>query len=456
MEDLPGPTGGQRKENVKEAVMTKPQATIGRTSRREVLKLAGFSALAAHLAPRVEAQTGGGAPSNFVFALRGDGKVAVIDSKSDELVRTIETGGRGGTLGCITADGARLFVANNAPGQRTVTVIDARTLAKAGDVETGNRPKHPVVSPDGQLLAVNHSGMDANRIRIAFMNPADARIVGTVDIPVANTGHSGDISMHGAWSPDGKVYAIGNYADNQIVLIDRDRMAIAATVPTTGNPHYFDWHRRELWVTVEANEPKTSNSRPQVVVVDASNAASPRAAAPLSLSRHDRESFNEAFIEGHHGNFTNDGERFIVVNRGSGAALEGVTLEVYSRADRKKLTTIAAPARGLGHAYLSPDGRYALITQYNDSVVPVLDLSSLKLVATINAGGGGHMGHVAFTPDSAKAYINNRKADEVVVVDMRSFAITRRIRTAPSGEAQAMVLNRPYGVFERVVNPYLA
>lgn len=432
------------------------QRTKNDFSRRELLKLAGFSAVAAAVTPSAQAQGAASAAAPaYVFALRGDGMVAVIDPASDTVVRTIQTGGRGGTLACLSADGARLFVGNNAPGQRTVTVIDARSLAKIGDIETGNRPKHPVLSPDGKLIAVNHSALDANRIRIAFIDPASAKLVGSVDIPVANTAHSGDVSMHGAWSPDGKIYAIGNYADNQIVLIDRDRLAIASAVATTGNPHYFDWHKRELWVTVEANEPKTSNSRPQIVVLDVSDAAAPRAAAPISVSRHDRESFNEAFIEGHHGNFTNDGERFIVVNRGSGAALEGVTLEVYSRADRRRLTTIAAPARGLGHAYLSPDGRYALITQYNDSVVPVLDLSSLKLVATIDAGGGGHMGHAAFTADSAKAYINNRKADEVVVVDMRSFAITRRIKTAPSGEAQAMVLNRPYAVFERVVNPYL-
>lgn len=430
-----------------------PKVDLG--ARRALLKLAGFSTIAAGAAPLGQAQTATGAPP-YVFALRGDGKVAVIDPGTDTLVRSIDTGGRGGTLGCISADGSRLFVANNAPDQRTVTVIDTRSLAKVGDVETGNRPKHPVISPDGRLLAVNHSGMDANRIRIVFINPADAKIAGMVEIPVGNTAHAGDISMHGTWSPDGMVYAIGNYADNQIVLIDRHRLAIAATVATTGNPHYFDWHKRELWVTVEANEPKNSNSRPQIVVLDVASAAAPRAAAPISLSRHDRESFNEAFVEGHHGNFTNDGERFIVINRGTGAALEGVTLEVYSRADRKRLTTIAAPARGIGHAYLSPDGRYALITQYNDSVVPVLDLSSLKVVATINAGGGGHMGHAAFTADSSKAYINNRKADEVVVVDMRRFEITRRIKTAPSGEAQAMVLNRPYAVFERVVNPYLS
>lgn len=56
---------------------------------------------------------------------------------------------------------------------------------------------------------------------------------------------------------------------------------------------------------------------------------------------------------------------------------------------------------------------------------------------------------------SAKAYINNRKVDEVVVVDMRRFEIVRRIKTSPSGEAQAMVLNRHYGVFERVVRPQL-
>jgi YVTN family beta-propeller protein len=89
-------------------------------------------------------------------------------------------------------------------------------------------------------------------------------------------------------------------------------------------------------------------------------------------------------------------------------------------------------------------------------VLPVLDLQSLRIVARIDAGKGGHLGHAAFTADGRKVYVNNRMADEVLVIDTGSWTIVNRIQTAASGQAQAMVLNAYYNVFERVVSPLLA
>lgn len=423
-------------------------ATTLHLSRRQALLAAGF-ATAALAAPRLAGAQGGSGP---VFALRGDGKVVVIDPASDTIRRTLETGGKGGTLGSLSKDGRLLFVANNAAGQRTVTVVDAEKLDVAAQLETGNRPKHPVLSPDGRLLALNHSGLDDGKLRITFIDAAAAKPVRTVELPVDNTAGQGDASMHGSWSPDGQLFAIGSYLDNAIFLVRPD--GSFTKLASTGNPHYFDWYSREMWVVVEAPEPKAEGAATQIHIWNVADPASAKLEATLAMGRTAKESELLDRIEGHHGVFTQDGRHYVVCNRGSGKALEGTSVEIWERASRQRLAALDCGAAGVGHAYLTPDGRFAVLTQYNDTKLPVLDLAAMKIVATIDAGQGGHLGHAAFA--AGKMYVNNRKADEVLVIDPKSWTIAKRIATAAGGQAQAMVLAAPYGVFERVVNPHLA
>jgi len=137
-------------------------------TRRDLLKLAGFGVVYDTCYNGLSLAKGKPAP---IFALRGDGFVAVIDPEKDEVLTRIATDGKGGTLGSLTKDGRHLFVANNAPGQRTVTVIDAVNFRKIKDLETGARPKHPIVSPNGKVVTVNHSGLDDGKNRVAFISP---------------------------------------------------------------------------------------------------------------------------------------------------------------------------------------------------------------------------------------------------------------------------------------------
>ena len=419
--------------------------------RRKVLATAGLSAsLPLWALAGCAGVNGGGvsAAQRPVFALRGDGAVLAIDPATDRIAARIVTGGAGGTLGSLTPDGRWLYVANNAPGQRTLSKIDAQMLRVAATLETGNRPKHPVVSPDGQTVALNHSGLDDGKTRVAFVDVASDRIR-TVEIPVRNSQHTGDVTMHGLWLHDARHYVVGNYADNEVVVIDSSSLQVH-TVPVEGNPHYFDSRGRELWVTLEAVEPKTIRSRPLVAMFDASQPMALRRTGQVAMTLSAEETANLARIEGHHGTFTTAGDAFIVCNRGSGSALEGGSIEVFDAHSRQRLATLQLGIRGAGHAYLTPDGRFALITQYNDTRVPVLDLQTFRTVATIDAGRGGHLGHVAFTADGRKAYISNRRSDEVLVIDTAQWTIAGRIATGTSGQAQGMVLNTHYAVFERV------
>jgi DNA-binding beta-propeller fold protein YncE len=421
------------------------------TTRRELLKLAGFGVVYATFYRGFALAQERVSP---VFALRGDGSVVVIDPRKDEVIAKISTGGKGGTLGSITKDGKYLFVANNAPDQRTVSVIDAVNLRKVKDIETGARPKHPIVSPNGRVVAVNHSGIDDGRNRVAFISTRNLEVIKTVELPVLNTGHKGDFSMHGTFSPDGKYYFTGSYSDNRFFIISTSDFSAVAHVDVAGNPHYFDCYKNTLWVTVEFNEPKRETSKPMVYVYDISNPAKPREMMVLEVGLDTDEISNTARIEGHHGNFTNDGKYFMVCNRGA-SPFEGTTVRVYTN-DGKLVKAIKSAVKGVGHAYISPNGEYAVITQYGDTKIEIVSLKNFETIKVIDTGVGRHMGHVVFMEDGSKFYVTNRVADSVFVIDGRKFDIIKRIQTAEGGQAQGQVVRHFYGVFERVVNPYLA
>ena len=424
-----------------------------KTSRRELLKLAGFGVAYATLYKSFSFAGAEKPMETPLFALRGDGFVVAIDTKKDEVIARISTGGKGGTLGSVSKNGRYLFVANNAPDQRTVSVIDTVNLRKVKDIETGSRPKHPVVSPDGRLVAVNHSGIDNGKNRVAFISPKDLEIVKIVELPVLNTGHKGDFSMHGAFSPDGKYYFVGSYSDNRFFIISTKDFSVVAHVDVSGNPHYFDFNKNTVWVTVEYNEPKSTKSTPIVYVYDISDASKPKLLKALSVELSAEELANPARIEGHHGNFTNDGKYFMVCNRGA-SPFEGTTIRVYN-ANGDLVKVIDSAVKGVGHAYISPNGEYAVITQYGDTKVEIISLKDFERIKVIDVGVGRHMGHVVFSEDGKKFYVSNRVADSVFVIDAQKFEVIKRILTAESGQAQGQLVKHFYGVFERVVNPYL-
>jgi len=424
-----------------------------KTSRRELLKLAGFGVAYVTLYKGFSFADVGKPVETPLFALRGDGFVVAIDTKKDEVIARISTGGKGGTLGSVSKNGRYLFVANNAPDQRTVSVIDTVYLRKVKDIETGSRPKHPVVSPDGRLVAVNHSGIDNGKNRVAFISTRNLEIEKVVELPVLNTDHKGDFSMHGTFSPDGRYYFIGSYSDNRFFIISTKDFSVVAHVDVSGNPHYFDFNKNTVWVTVEYNEPKTTKSTPIVYVYDISNASKPKLLKALSVELSAEELANPARIEGHHGNFTNDGKHFMVCNRGA-SPFEGTTIRVYN-ANGDLVKVIDSAVKGVGHAYISPNGEYAVITQYGDTKVEIISLKNFERIKVIDVGVGKHMGHVVFTEDGKKFYVSNRVADSVFVIDAQKFEVIKRIQTAESGQAQGQVVKHFYGVFERVANPYL-
>jgi len=216
--------------------------------------------------------------------------------------------------------------------------------------------------------------------------------------------------MHGTFSPDGRYYFIGSYSDNRFFIISTKDFSVVAHVDVPGNPHYFDFNKNTVWVTVEYNEPKSTKSTPIVYVYDISDASKPKLLKALSVELSAEELANLARIEGHHGNFTNDGKHFMVCNRGA-SPFEGTTIRVYN-ANGDLVKVIDFVVKGVGHAYISPNGEYAVITQYGDTKVEIISLKDFERIKVIDVGVGKHMGHVVFSEGGKKFYVSNRVADQ--------------------------------------------
>lgn len=92
------------------------------------------------------------------------------------------------------------------------------------------------------------------------------------------------------------------------------------------------------------------------------------------------------------------------------------------------------------HVVLTPDGRFAYVTNGGDNSVTVIDAVARSVVATIPVGKFPH--GVRFAPDGRQAYVANLKGGTVSVIDVAS---RREIAQIPVGKGPAQVGFTPDG-----------
>jgi YVTN family beta-propeller protein len=111
-------------------------------------------------------------------------------------------------------------------------------------------------------------------------------------------------------------------------------------------------------------------------------------------------------------------------------------IDTRSDAVVAKVTVGMHPA----HVVVSPDGRFAYVTNGGDNTVSVIDTSAHQLVATIPVGQFPH--GLRISPDGKQVYVANLKGGSVSVIDVASRKEVARIR---SGKGPAQVGFTPDG-----------
>ena len=92
------------------------------------------------------------------------------------------------------------------------------------------------------------------------------------------------------------------------------------------------------------------------------------------------------------------------------------------------------------HVVVSPDGRFAYITNGGDDTVSVIDTSAQRVVATIPVGKFPH--GLRISPDGKQAYVANLKGGTVSVIDTVS---QKEVAQVPAGKGPAQVGFTPDG-----------
>ncbi len=374
---------------------------------------------------------------DVVVHLHGAGQAFIVDTKTDAVVATLDTC-KGGTLGATTPDAKKVYVSCAADGQKDMVVIDLVGRSVAKRVETGNRPKHGIVSPDGKWVGINHWGLDGGKLRHTFMSTADDAIVKVLDLEVAGS-PKGVTSMHNAWSNDSRLFFAVDRVDNRLVVIDTKDWSMK-TYPVPSAPHYAvpSPDGKELWLVHEGSDA----AAPGILVYDLTQPDMP------VIARMDMPLIGEEVVEAHHGNFTQDGKLFMALNRGPGKDSRGREVAFFDAKSKQLVHRLSTASNGVGHTYNTPDGKLAVVTNYGNNVISVIDVGALKTVKDLKIGAG-RMGHVAFTKDGAWGYVSNDKDGNLYKLDMKKLAVAKKIETGnkPGG---GQVLNVWTNVFEEL------
>ncbi|MGF1546866.1 MAG: YncE family protein [Thiotrichales bacterium] len=375
---------------------------------------------------------------DVVVQLHGAGKAFIVDTKSDALLATLDTC-KGGTLGSSTPSASKVYVSCAGPDESEVVVIDLGKREVSTRVKTGNRPKHGLVSPDGKFVGVDHWALSDGKLRVAFVDTKTDAIAKSLDIPV--TGEAkGVTSMHNAWTQDSKRFITMDRVDKRIVIVNVDDWS-TQTYAAPSAPHYpvVSPDGKALWLVHEGG----GEVKPGIVVHDLTQTDLP------VLARMEMPLVGEEVAEAHHGNFTQDGKYFMALNRGPGDNSKGREVAFFDPKTFKLVHRLSTASTGIGHTYNSPDGRHAIVTNYGNNVITVIDLGEMRTVKDL-AIGKGRMGHIAFTQDGTSGYVSNAGDGNLYKIDMATLEVVKEITTGAGMPGGGQALNVWTNVFEEL------
>jgi len=167
---------------------------------------------------------------------------------------------------CFSADGKKVYTANDNPFAYNVSIIDVATATVEASVYVGTYPYGIAASPDGTTVYVGCIGENAiiaidtkthqtTPIKVNFgptgiaVSPDNSRVYATSAqynglLKVVNTATKsvianipiGDVSTGICVSPDGKRVYVSNTRSNNVMVIDAETYKVIATIPVGIRP----------------------------------------------------------------------------------------------------------------------------------------------------------------------------------------------------------------------------
>ena len=330
---------------------------------------------------------------------------------------------------------AKVYVADEA--EDTVSVIDAASFKKMASIPVGQGPHNVQVSPDGKWVWVTNNGepgllaetMPAGpmpKSEHGAMAGAGAKagavwVIDTATDTVVARVPVGKHPAHVVLAGDGRTAYITNGGDNTVSAVDTAARSVLGVIPVGASPHGLRIRPdgKQVWVadlkggtvSVIATE-----SRKRVAQI-----AAGKGPAQVGFTPDSRYAFVSLSEE----------NRVAVIDASSRKVL-------------RKIEVGTVPIQ----LYATPDSKLLLVANQGTpkkpgTTVSVIDVASMKVVATITTGAGAH--GVVIDRDGHHAFVTNTYANTVSVIDIAERKVIARVPVGkgPNGISMVSAASRP-------------
>lgn len=294
---------------------------------------------------------------------------------------------------------------------KSLAVVDPRTLKITGRIPAGEDPHEIVASEDGKYAYISNYGAFQNPQRtLSVADLSQQKALPTVDLGALRAPHGLDIV-------NGKVYFT---AEGSKVIGRYD--------PST---HQIDWvlgigQNRTHMLLVSKDESRIFTSNVN--------------ADTIGFLDHDKSGDASGWVEkyipvgkGPEGfDVSPDGKELWAANS------HDSTVSVIDVTSKEVVQTFDIHTKFANRVKFTPDGKLVLISDLGNGDLVVLDAAGRKELKRLNLGHG--VAGILIAPDGSRAYVAVSPDSQVAVVDLKSLTVTGRIATGkgPDGMAWAV------------------
>lgn len=307
----------------------------------------------------------------------------------------------------------------------SMTKIDASTNQVLNTIEIEGAVHNAQISPDGKIVGatvvpamsemdgmsnmegmeeeehVEESGHEMNGY-VYFYDTITDELIKKVEV--------GAHPAHIVFTSNGKYVLVSNNEGNNVTILDAKTYETVSVIPTGKGPHGFR-------VSTDSNYAYIANMNEDTVSV-------------INLRTLEEEKKIQVGSTPVTTGVTSDGKTLVVpINAENAAAIIDLSTE----------NIVKVPVgEGPAQVYIQSDNKYALVanqgTEQNPSnSVSKIDLSSQKVVATVETGDGAH--GVVISKDNKIIYVTNMFGNTVSVIDNDKNEVigTIKVGNTPNG-----------------------
>lgn len=300
-------------------------------------------------------------PANLYVTNERAGTIQVIDTGSDQIVRTLRIGNRPRGI-AVSPDRSRVYVAKswwrdgNAPrkgsrGPEAILALDARTLTPVKEYIGGSDPECVAVAPNGKLLYTsNENAATATILDVATATALATLVVGTEPEGVTA-------------SPDGRWVYVTAETSSVITVIDTRKREVVANILVDSRPRacVFTRDSKYAWVSAEIGGSVSLIDVRRHAVERRIRLAATEHPVGLMLSRDEKR-------------------LYVATGRGNGVAVIDTTA-------MRVITSIPTGSRVWGIAR-SRDGSKIYAANSLSNTISVIDTQTSRVVRTIGTDDG--------------------------------------------------------------------